>query len=409
MVFCFNGFFILAFYTYSLTRLLSPLMFICFSFIYRREIFQFTKKFRLFSLIFLGVSLLPFFINFFDPGGMYAPKGALILTGSTLRSTAMEFRSYVNSSGAPFMGKLFFNRPVLTLYEYGKNILAALSPEFFFARGSDMAGIGTNGQFYLVEFLAFIIGLIWAVKHALSGNKFVQLLLGWAVLTILSAALTVQRPYATRTLFLVVPFIIVIALGWVKIINSISRKYLEKLVIIAVTGIYMWHLTFYFISYYFRFPVVYAQNWESENKELFAYLKKNEANYDTIIITKPELSTYAFLLFYNSIPPQDVWTKLIRHGADPDGWKHGKKLGKYEFRDIDWKNDFKESKNVIFVSQGWEYSDRTVVSKEIFYPEKFNVFPHGQDVIAYPEKKVAYRIWKYVFDRASEEYKMQEE
>jgi len=163
---------------------------------------------------------------------------------------------------------------------------------------------------------------------------------------------------------------------------------------------------FYFISYYFRFPVVYAQNWEAENKELFAYLKKDENKFDTIIISKPELSMYAFLLFYHQVPPQTVWTGLERHGADPDGWRHGKKLGKYEFRNIDWEKDFLEPKNLIFVSQGWEYPDRQVVTKEILYPQKFNVFPYGQEVIAYPEKKVAFRIWKYVYNWQAKKFEL---
>lgn len=402
-------FFILAFYTYSLTRLLAPLLFLYFSWVYRSDIFQFPKKYKLSILLFICISLIPFFITFFEPGGITAPSGAVIFSSSKVRSSIMEFRSYVLQSDARFLGALFFNRIIMTLYEYGKNMLAAISPEFFFAKGSDMAGIGTQGQFYIIEFLPFIIGLIYGVKHALSGNRFSRLLLGWIVLTLLSASFTIGAPYATRTLFLVVPFIILIALGWLQIVRSIKRDGVRKVAILVITGVYFWHMTFYFISYYFRFPIVYAQNWEAKNKELFQYLKNEENNTDTIIITKPELSMYAFLLFYHQIAPEEVWTKLTRHGADPDGWKHGKKLGKYEFRGIDWVKDLSDSKNIILVSQGGEYPEKQEVTREILYPEKYTVFPYGQQVIAYPEKRVAFRIWKFVYNPQTMQFDLMKE
>ena len=397
-------FFLIAFYTYSLTRLLSPLLFIFFCFIYRTEFFQFPRKFRLLVLIFLFIFLLPFIINFFDPGGIYGSKGAVILSSSRVKSSIMEFRSYVNTTDAPFLGKLLFNSPVMTVYEYGKNLLTALSPEFFFARGSYIAGIGTHGLFYMIEFLPLIIGLISAVKNAQNGNKFFQMLIGWIVLTFLSASLTVQPPYPTRTLFLVVPFTVIIAFGWIKIINFYKKSPLNKAVLLSITLIYLWNLTFYFISYYFRSPVVFAQNWESKNKELFAYLKKEENNFDTVIITKPELSMYAFFLFYHQIPPDRVWTELERHGTDPDGWRHGKKFGKYEFRSIDWVNDFNTPNKILLVSQGNEYSDHQVTTTEILYPEKFTVFPYGLQVVAYPEKRVAFRIWKFFYNPQIEKF-----
>jgi len=113
---------------------------------------------------------------------------------------------------------------------------------------------------------------------------------------------------------------------------------------------------------------------------------------------------YAFFLFYHQIPPDRVWTELERHGTDPDGWRHGKKFGKYEFRSIDWVNDFKTPKKILLVSQGNEYSDHQVTTTEILYPEKFTVFPYGLQVVAYPEKRVAFRIWKFFYNPQIEKF-----
>lgn len=402
-------FFILAFYVYSMNRLLSPLLFLSYIWIYRKKIVKLPKIIKGISLFLVFFSLLPFIIYFFDPGGIYGPQGVAIFSSSRVRSSIMEFRSYVLNSNFQVLGPIFFNRVIMITYEYGKNLLAAISPEFFFAKGSDMAGIGTNGQFFMIEFIPFMIGLITAGVAAVKGNKIFRLLLSWIILPVLCASLTIDPPYVTRTFFIVVPMVILISVGWVKFFTWArnQRRFYFYLLITFVSLAYIWHLTFYFISYYVRFPVVYAKNWESKNKELFEYLEKEEDNVGKIVIEKPEYSMYAFYLFYRSIPPSDVWSKLERHLPGPDGWQHGKKIGKYEFRDIDWKKD-REGGSVILVSRGGEYDKETSVTKEIFYPEKYTVFPYGLKVVALPEKRVAFRIWKFMYDEKTKVTKLVE-
>lgn len=392
--------FIVAFYTYSMTRLLSPLIFLSYLLIFHQEVKSFPRAFWLLIILWSSLLLSPFIMNFFDPGGIYGPKGAVILTSSKVASSIIEFRSYIVNSQAGFLGPIFFNKVVMIFYEYARNILTALSLDFYFAHGSDMAGIGTNGQFYLIEVLPFIIGLIFAVRKAINGQRIFRLILVWIVITFLSASLTIGPPYATRTLFIVVPVVTLTAFGWSIILNWLKKQKLYYRSFLAfIVLIYFWHFTFYLFSYYIRFPVVYAQNWEAKNKELFEYLEKEEDDVDYIVITKPEYSMYAFLLFYHKVPPKEVWSKLERHLPDPDGWKHGKKFGKYEFRDIDWQNDIGPKRNVILVAHGGEYPDRTVVTHEILYPTKYTVYPYGQNVIALPERKVAFRIWRITPER----------
>lgn len=389
--------FIIAFYTYSMTRLLVPIILIYYLAVNRKQIIALPKKFIL-GLIGLGfILLLPFIINFFDPGGIFGPKGAVILSSSYTKSVFLGFRSYVLNSPVSFLGPIFFNRIIMVFYEYLKNILTALSPGFYFANGSAVAGIGNIGQFYLVEIVPFIIGIVTAYRQIRAGNRFYKMIVGWIILTVLSASWTVNPPYATRTFFIIVPTIIIIATGWITIMQFLVRKKVRVILSLTViSAIYLWQVSFYLVSYYFRFPIVYANEWEARASELFDYLKENEGEADKIVITKPEKSMYAFLLFYHQIPPQEVWTKLERYPTDPDGWHHGKKFGKYEFREIDWNKDNTEETNAILVSEGGEYPEHQVVTKELFYPTKYTVFPLGQQILAMPETTKAYRIWRVI-------------
>lgn len=392
--------FILAFYTYSMTRLLSPLLFLTLVFIYRKSLNRFSPSFKLLILALAAVSLIPFAATFFSPGGVYGPAEAVIFTSGKIKSLILEFRTYLSLQGVSLIGSLFFNKFMMTFYEYGKNILASLSPEFYFAKGSEVAGIGTNGQFYMIEFLPFMVGLVYVLRRAWAGDRFLRALFAWIILTILSASLTINPPYATRTLFLVVPVIAVISLGWLKLflfIKEKRKKAATQLFAVFIVSVYLWHTMFYLLSYYLRFPVVYAKNWESENKELFTYLKNQEPELDRIVITHPEESMYAFLLFYHQIDPAFVWSHLERHGPDSEGWKHAKKLGKYEFRSIDdWAQEWDPGKNVLLVVHGGEHEDRTDFTREFYYPMKYTVFADGRNIVGFPEKRVAYRIYKYV-------------
>jgi len=388
------GFFIIAFYSYSMTRLLSPLIFLYLCFLYKKEISSYNKKTISGLILFSVILLIPFFITFFDSGGIYGPSAAVITSSAKVKASITEFRSYVAASPLFFLGPLLFNRVIMTFYEYGKNMLTALSPGFYFANGSDMAGIGTNGQFFMLEIIPFIAGVVIFVKKGIKKNLFALTVLGWAALTFMTASLTIGPPYATRTLFSAVPIAIIIGQGWLSIINFLrNKKRLFDLAKIIILTAYIWHFTFYLVSYYFRFPVVYAKNWEAKTKELFEYLGKIEGDFDRIVITKPENSMYAFLLFYHKIPPESVWDGLIRYLPDAEGWPHGKSFGKYEFRPIDWSKDLRLEENIVLVSGGDEYAEHVVVDKEIMYPTRYTVFNNGYEVISIPENKPAYRIW----------------
>jgi len=394
--------FFLAFYTYSMTRLLSPLLFVFFVIIYRSALCKFSRKTIFFALMYGFIFLLPFLITFFDPGGISAPQQAIIITSSYVTGRLVEFRSYILNSPVAILGPLLFNRPFLIGYEYLKNILTALSPQFYFVTGAGPggAGIGTTGQFYLIEIIGLFVGLVACWKEIRRGNHFFQLLFGWMVITILCASLTINPPdsYAGRAHFLISPTIIFIALGWLTLYGNLKKrgKRVSYGLVCILIMCYLWLAAYYFSAYYFRFPIIYAHAWEAEAKSLFDYLSSVEKDTDYIVITKTEKSMYAFLLFYQQIPPQDVWNNLVRYPADSEGWRRAKSFKKYQFRPIDWEKDTKPWVNAVLVAEGGEYPDRQTVTKEIYYPTLYTVFPRGKDILAFPEKRVAYRIWRVI-------------
>ena len=86
--------FILAIYTYNLTRLLSPLLFLALIWTHREKIRNIQKN-ELFLTAFISLVLLfPFFATLRSSAGALSAKGTFILTSAAVQAPLLEFRSY---------------------------------------------------------------------------------------------------------------------------------------------------------------------------------------------------------------------------------------------------------------------------------------------------------------------------
>ena len=159
--------------------------------------------------------------------------------------------------------KIFFNKWILLLFTYGQNIVASLSPTFYFITGSSHGnqGIGNMGVFYLFQFPLFIAGIVYFFKNNL---KNLSLFLIWLILALLTLSLSKEVPHATRGYFITIPVTLFSALGLITMWNIFSKKLsvrLKSALFITLSGVILFHVVFYLASYYERFPVTYAKSW----------------------------------------------------------------------------------------------------------------------------------------------------
>lgn len=346
--------FIIAFYSYNLTRLLAPLLYIL-------TLRSHNIKPKPFVYAVILVLLLPFFITLFTGGGTKSATGTFIFTSGNTQAPLLEIRSYMLS--LPF-SKLYFNQMISTLWLYLQNIVRFLSVEFFFLTGSPHGnhGIGNMGQFYLFE-LPFIF----------LGFRMHPLLFGWMLITILVASLTREAPHATRSFFLLFPIIIFSASGLIKILRT-RYKYL-------LFAIILYNLIYYFSSYYFRFPVFYAKQWRAADKEVALFLKDVENQYDRIIIDKESGLVYSSLLFYQ----QRIQESIQRAPDDSEGFSEVLSFGKYEFRQIQESDLSNPNALIITTPDSHQNAIRT-----FFYPERPVVISVKEQIAQYPVRESAY-------------------
>lgn len=216
------GCFVVALYTYNLTRLLSPaLLFLVFSL----NIKEWKKVTLVHRLVIAGVIVLgfiPLLLSILNPEGVQSASGTLITSSAAIQAPLLELRSYMIGTPILFQ-KLFFSHFTLTGWEYIGHIASYGSFDFYFLNGSSHGnhGIGNFGQFYLFESFTILLGLIVAFMKK---EQWRMLAVLWGIIVIAVCALTREAPHATRSFFLILPLTIFSAYGMIVSFHYINSQ-----------------------------------------------------------------------------------------------------------------------------------------------------------------------------------------
>jgi 4-amino-4-deoxy-L-arabinose transferase-like glycosyltransferase len=382
--------FIISLYSYNLTRLLSPVLYtITFAYyVYQKKMAL--KKEMIVTGFITCIFLLPFFLTLLKPSGINSAKGTLFFSSSSVQAPLIELRSYfVNSQ--PIIGKLFFNSFSLNILQYIQNILAYFSVTFLFLSGDPHGnhGIGNTGQFFLYELPLIIFGVYVIVRNNIKWGYFLFL---WAASIILVASLTRESPQATRSFFLVVPYEIFSAFGFYHVIlkfKNIVDKRVRRIIIISALLLIIFNLGYYFGSYYFHFPILYAKSWRLTDKYLSLYLKDNQSKYNKIIFDSHAGFIYTSLLFYEQFPPITFQNTVIRYPDDSEGFSLPISFGKYEFKDIDWTKDYHRTHSLIITTEDRKpYNIPSL--KSFYFPSRPVVIAVKQELQIFPVQDISY-------------------
>lgn len=382
-------FFGIAFYSYNVMRLLVPL------FVTGLIVLHWPKMKHVPAMILWGLGVLclivlvPFLFTMFLPQGAASARDALI-TSSDVVAKNLEFRSYLIDLPLPFV-KLVYNKYVYMGLQYMQNVALLASGAFFYVSGTTQMnqGIGTVGMFYLFELPLFICGIIMYFVQKL---KSLRMFFWWLVGCILVLALSKEVPHATRGYFLVIPGVVFSSVGALYLLYrlSIIRRRMVRFGLVFLVGIFvLFTLQYYFTSFFFRFPVVYARAWRRADEELSLYLQKNAPRYDKIIISNDADYIYTSYLFYTQYPP-DQFIKNVHRYQDgmlikADVWSN------VMVRHVDWKKDAR-TPNILIVTSFAEKPEYIPALYSVSDPQK-NVFLSidGQ-IVSAPEDGVRYVV-----------------
>ncbi|HCX25325.1 MAG: hypothetical protein UX01_C0006G0023 [Candidatus Collierbacteria bacterium GW2011_GWB2_45_17] len=361
--------FALSFYTYHSARIISPLLALSLVFIYRQELFSGIRNLKsensklktIIIATLLGLLLsLPIASQLLSKEGQSRFSGVSIFADSGPDWQATNYR-LEHEDKSSLQVRLIHNRYLSYSMRFVQNYLSHYSPDFLFLNGDAIARskVPETGQSLLFLLPFFALGLLSLIMLDSNGKKVV---LAWFLIAPLAASITYQSPHALRAENMSVPLMIIAALGTYEFFELIKKyKFVYKILIFCIFGFLSFYsFARYLHMYYVHYPKELPYAWQYGFDQVAAFTKENYNKYDHIIITDRYDQPYILIAFFTKYPPADLQRDIVMSEPDHYGFATGRKLGKYEFRTINYEQD-KLLPNTLLITAEEKVDDTKVI------------------------------------------------
>ncbi len=228
--------------------------------------------------------------------------------------------------------RLIHNKATESFQRLSKQYASYFSPEFLVFQGDSNERFGFPGvqPINLLEYVMALIGLIGLFVHHQKHR--------WPILAILliapiSAALTWQEHSLTRSFVMIVPLILLTAYGIMTTIESVSNRYMRKVISLAIGIIYLFMVGMSWDSYFFHYlekPET-ASAWQCGYKEAVKEIESDIKSGKTIYFTRKLGQPYIFTLFYQQYPPDQYQRQANLSELDEYGFGQVEKYDNFRF------------------------------------------------------------------------------
>ncbi len=333
--------FVLSMYTFNTSRIVTPLLVLLLVLVFRKNLLV-LKKETLVSFIVGFLVLIPIFGFLLSPQAGLRFKEVNIFSDVNVVKTANQ---EIANDGNAFWSKIIHNRRVLYSIEYIKHYFDNLSPNFLFIRGDGNPKFSTQdvGQMYIWDIIFLVGGIIFLIRKKEDNWWFIPL---WLLIGIIPAATARETPHALRIETTLPTFQILVAYGFVQLIDKIKRY--KKAIGIGLLFILFMNFVYFYHNYFNHYPFEYSGEWQYGYKESIDYVKSVEKDYDFVQVTNALGRPYVYYLFYTKTNPE-IFRKTLNVEREAFGFVTVKEFGKYVFP----KNyDYMLSKNnkVLYVN-----------------------------------------------------------
>jgi 4-amino-4-deoxy-L-arabinose transferase-like glycosyltransferase len=337
-------FLMLSFYTYSTTKLFLPLMGLMVLVLYFKEVKKLQIRLKIYLAIMAIVLIMPLGLDTIAGKAGFRFSYTSIFADPTIPQQIDRDRNVDDDTveertlgqSASVFSTITHNKLESHLHTFLNNYLSAFSSEFLFLKG-DLNGrhsVGRMGQLYSIEVITLIVGLIALTKIKQKKTKI--FLLGWLVLAPISSALTADGAnHATRLILMLVPLIILSALGFVKIFESLNKqRSFARATLALFISFFALNIFSYLHQYYIHFPNEQSKMWHYGFKQVILKAQLIESSFDKIYLTPSVEPPLLFVLFWNKVDPIFYQTHRIEKVTLGNG-EVIDKIGKYYFIKVD--------------------------------------------------------------------------
>lgn len=359
----FLGFFLLflAFFTYLAPRLFL-LIFLFFLFWIDK-----TRKRKWFIgfLIYIFLFLTTVFLS---PQTLSRVKGISLFHQHSLQGieaqTVEKIKEHQNKN---IWVRLLHNKGMELGLTFIKQYLGHFSFDFLFLEGEKFnlrLKMPFIGNLLLFELPFFLIGFYLLLK----AKNFI--LPFWIFCAPFPSSLSFQSPSSLRSIFMLVAFEIISAIGLVYLYCLIIEKKegLKIFLIFLLALLYGFNLIYFFDNYFVHQLVHQPYFWNYDFKKVVLKASKLENNYEQIVIGE-EGATLSHFLFFLKINPYKIWEEIQRRNEDVFGFVPPLKWKKYLF-DPQCRYVQDNGKKTLYICKNEVNDDEVEIIDRIYYRDK---------------------------------------
>ncbi len=366
--------FVICLYSYHSFRLVVPIFLFLLALLFVKKLWQ-NKRQVAISFAIILVFSLPIYIGFLNPEGSKARLSMVSIFGESEGLQKQLSQLQYDESHGNIVGQIFHNRRLYYFYEAQKNYLTHFDFNYLFTIGAGSLHHHAKdmGMMYLFELPLLLWGLISVFVRP--SRKVIAMLM-LLIIAPIPASITTGTPHGVRAIGMVPGLIFLTASGAAALwtgVSKIKNVNLRTLAIVVSILIVVINFAYYLNQYYTVTPKDYGFFWQYGNKEAILEAAKLESKYNRIIMTYAYDQPYIYYLFYNKVEPSWYQANWDTQGTGQVD-RFVRKIGKYEFRNIDFQNDEKLEKTLLI---------GTEQEVPVLTPMREIRFPDG---------KIAYRI-----------------
>lgn len=326
-------------WAYNTAKLLLPLTVLAVIVLWKDEIFKISKKRLLLGVLTFALTVTPFFISTVFGGGTSRIQGISVFTDPTVvpqmgfdRQNDVKVRG--DNEQTAFIDRLFHNKITSFANILANNYLQSFSTDFLFIKGDYLNPRQSSGeQFYKYQFIFLILGIVFLLTSNFD-KKIKIFLIFWVLIAPIPSAFTQGGGnHATRLILMLIPLIILTALGIYYTYMKVNKKF--KYLFIGIISIFLiMEFIFYQHNYWIHYPWKSERWWHSGFKEAIKSTVSEGKGYNKVIISGADEPPLIFFLAHSEFPPQIFQKDYPLRKGQLEGFGEVSILDKYFFPPI---------------------------------------------------------------------------
>lgn len=279
--------------TYHSAKIVVPPLILALHVIYFRQLLL-IKKYVFGGIIILSIFIWTIIIN---------PE---LLGTARLKQTSLS-KEQLRST---YLYKLTNNETLGRVNITASQYILHFSPKFLFISGDNNPRLSVKaaGEFYRIEFISLIFGLIYLI---LKRNKLTAVLILWALLAPIPSSAVNEAPHAARAMFMTGSWHFISAAGFYFLITVFKSTLSRKIVLGACFVLLGWQMTHFLNYYYNEYSKRSAIEWQYGMKQLIEFTSEHP-EYSVVNMTDVRSQPYVFFLYYLKVPP-DTYLKTAKY------------------------------------------------------------------------------------------------